>query len=212
MDTRIAHFCEQSGEVGLDYLLTYRHTPLDFARPPPGPKSPITPFWLGFGAALRPSSAGRNHDGNGRPQLPAETFADSSVHPQHPQDGISIALMVYPLHFQVLYLGLHVGFAYMSPFPSWTEWYLWMGSTAVDFGLIAVYVLTIPAGTYFALFLGRQVYDMGVTNLLEVASALPAWAKLLIHAPFGFDYVVARAAVLGESILRQRALPRISLP
>jgi hypothetical protein len=83
-----------------------------------------------------------------------------------------------------------------------------MGSTAVDFGLIAIYVLAIPVGTYLAPFLARLLFDLEATHLLEVAPALPVWANLLIHAPFVLGYVAARGAVLVESFLSLRALPR----
>jgi hypothetical protein len=203
MDTSIADICVQSGKVEPDYLLTYRHTPLDFVKPPPDPKSLITPFWFGLGAVLRPFAG--QHKANLDPRLPLKTFADSRV---LPPDGISITLMLYTLFFQIAFFGLHTAFAWISAFPSWTEWYLWMGSTAVDFGLIAIYVLAMPVGTYLAPFLARLLFDLEATHLLEVAPALPVWARLLIHAPFVLGYVAARGAVLVESFLSLRALPR----
>ncbi|KAL2018417.1 hypothetical protein VTK56DRAFT_836 [Thermocarpiscus australiensis] len=183
LSTSMAEICERSGHVGgPNYLQKYTHTPLDFVKPLPDPKSLITPFWSGLGA----------------------TMANSRV---LPQDGISTALMVYTLLFQVVYFGLHIGFSWITSFPSDVEWYMWMASNAVDFGLIAIYVLAIPAGQYFAPFLGRWLFDIEATHLLQVASALHVWAKVLIHGPFVLGYVAARAAVLVEPVLSLRALP-----
>jgi hypothetical protein len=115
--------------------------------------------------------------------------------------------MVYNLLFQVAYFGLHIGFVWISAFPSPTEWYLWIGSTAVDVALIAIYFLAIPVGTYLAPFLGRVLLDIETTHFMEVASALPVWAKIVVHGPFVLGYAVARMAVLVESVLSLRALP-----
>jgi hypothetical protein len=202
METSIAIVCEQSGEVGSDYMETFTHTPLDFVKPLPDTRSLITPFWFGLTAVLRPSTGRlRAQD---KQQAPVKTLANSRV---LPQDGISTALMVYTLLFQVAYFGLHIGFAWISAFPSPTEWYLWIGSTAVDVALIAIYFLAIPVGTYLAPFLGRVLLDIETTHFMEVASALPVWAKIVVHGPFVLGYAVARMAVLVESVLSLRALP-----
>jgi hypothetical protein len=63
-------------------------------------------------------------------------------------------------------------------------------------------------GTRFAPFLGRLLYDMEATGIIQVASALPMWPKLLIHGPFVIVYIIARAIVLAESVASLRALPR----
>ncbi|KAK4135148.1 hypothetical protein BT67DRAFT_292671 [Trichocladium antarcticum] len=197
METSVADIWKHSGQDG-----SYRHTPLDFVKPLPDPKSLITPFWFGLGAVFRPSGD-RRRTKHGYP-TPVETLANSRV---LPQDGISTTLMVYTLFFQVAYFGLHIAFSWISSFPSTVEWYLWVGSNTADFCLIALYILAIPVGTHLAPFLGRWLFGMEATHLLQVAEALPAWAKILIHAPFVFGYVVARAAVIVESVLSLRALP-----
>lgn len=201
MDTRIADICERPGDIrGIGSY--YSHTPLDFVKPLPDPKSLITPFWFGLGAVFRPFGDNRARKFKTAP--PAETFGNSRV---IPQDGISTGLMVYTLLFQVAYFGLHIGFAWVASFPSGVEWYLWMVSNAAAFGLIAIYLLGIPAGTYLAPFFGRCLFDMEATHLLQVAAALPPWAKILVHAPFVLGYLAARTAVLAESIVSLRALP-----
>ncbi|KAK4243035.1 hypothetical protein C7999DRAFT_36649 [Corynascus novoguineensis] len=81
METSIAAVYELSGAVGPDYLETYTHTPLDFIKPLPDPRSLITPFWFGLTAVLRPS-AGRGQ-GQGKPRAPVKTLANSRVLPQH---------------------------------------------------------------------------------------------------------------------------------
>ncbi|KAK4237161.1 hypothetical protein C8A03DRAFT_34894 [Achaetomium macrosporum] len=201
LNTGMVEICERSGRVGRDHLHTYTHTPLDFVKPLPDPKSLITPFWFGLGAVLRPWATPRRRL-KGKLRSPAKTMANSRI---LPQDGVSTPLMVYTLVFQIVYFALHVCFSWISSFPSNVEWYLWIASNATDFGLIATYVLAIPLGTYFAPFLGRWLFDMEATHLLQVATALPGWAKLLIHGPFVLGYVVARAAVLVESVMSLRA-------
>jgi hypothetical protein len=47
------------------------------------------------------------------------------------------------------------------------------------------------------------------SSILEVASMLPYWAKLLVRAPFVFAYIVARMVVLTKSIITLRALPAV---
>ncbi|KAK4140691.1 uncharacterized protein C8A04DRAFT_31781 [Dichotomopilus funicola] len=207
---------------------SYMHTPLDFIKPPPDPKSLIAPFWFGLDATFRPfPPKGRRRwwrwkTPGGGPQVvpvekkkqtappiapgitPVKTLANSRV---LPEEGISTALMLYTLLFQVAYFGLHIGFAWVTFFPSQTEWLLWIVSTAVDFGLIVLYLLAIPVGTHLAPYLGRLLFDMEATHLLEVAHALPPWAKLVIHAPFVLGYVVARMAVLVESVMSLRVVP-----
>jgi hypothetical protein len=199
MDVAMKDICERSGSVGECYLQTYTATPLDFVKPLPDSKSLITPFWFGL-TVVFPS--GRE----GKPKSrPAQTLPNSRV---LPQDGISTALAVYLLLFQVVYFGLHIAFAWISAFPSNFEWYLWTVSNITDFGLIALYVLAIPVGTYYSSVLGRCLFDIEATGIIEVASALPPWAKILIHAPFILLYIAARAAVLVESMISLRALPQ----
>ncbi|KAK3291134.1 uncharacterized protein B0H64DRAFT_450599 [Chaetomium fimeti] len=183
MRTSIFDICGGSAKAVPDLMPTYTHTPLDFIKPPPDPKSLIAPFWFGLSAVLRPSGGREMKKAKTEPRV--QTLANS----------------------RLLFFGLHIGFAWVSSFPSDTEWFLWMGSTAVDFGLIAIYLLAIPVGTYLTPWLGRVLFGVEATHFLEVASALPPWAKPLVHAPFVLGYIVARVAVLVESVLSLRALP-----
>jgi hypothetical protein len=110
-----------------------------------------------------------------------------------PQDGISTALMVYMLLFQAAYFGLQVGLGWISAFSSRAEWYLWTLSNAADFGLVAVYVAAIPAGTYLAPWLGRWLFGMeGATHILQVAEALPSAAVGQGRDPRGVRLAVRR--------------------
>lgn len=106
MNITIAEICQRSGDVGPDYLQLHHHNPLDFFKPLPDPKSLITPFWFGLDSVLRPSAGQSKTDEKLSP--PAKTFPDSRV---LPQNGISTALMIYTLLFQIAYFGLHIGFA-----------------------------------------------------------------------------------------------------
>jgi len=197
VDVEIKELC-RSGPVAPNYLDTYTTTPLDFVKPPPDPKSLITPFWFGFKAVFG--------DNDRAPKSkPAQTFPNSHA---GPQDGMSTALLVYELLvFQVAFYGLHLGLGWLAAFPSAAEWYLWTVANSVCFGLIVTYLLALPVGTYLAPFLGRRLFGIEATGIIEVASALPRWAKILVHGPFILMYVAARTAVLAVSLASLRALP-----
>jgi hypothetical protein len=95
---------------------------------------------------------------------------------------MSTALLVYELLvFQVAFYGLHLGLGWLAAFPSAAEWYLWTVANSVCFGLIVTYLLALPVGTYLAPFLGRRLFGIEATGIIEVASALPRWAKILVH-------------------------------
>jgi hypothetical protein len=193
MDVPVAQVCRAAGAEE-----PYTHTPLDFVKPPPDPKSLIMPFWFGFGVVF-------NFEKEAGPR-PVQTLANSKV---IPAEGIGWGLMLYLIFFQVMYYGLHLAVGWTMSFSSKVDWYMWIVPTFTDFGLIAVYCLALPLGTYFAPFIGRSVFHTQASSILEVASMLPYWAKLLIHGPFVFAYIAARAFVLTESMISLRALPAV---
>ena len=191
MDTPVSRVrCDAGAEE------TYRRTPLDFVKPPPDPRSLIRPFWFGLGVVFGFGEEVR--------QRPAQTLANSMA---IPAEGIGWGMAVYLVFFQIMYYGLHIAVAWTMSFPSKIEWFLWTVSSFTDFGLIAVYIFSLPLGTLFAPFIGRVVFKTRASSILEVASMLPYWAKLLIHGPFVIGYIVARMVVLTESITTLRALP-----
>jgi hypothetical protein len=187
----IAQVCRSAGVND-----SYSRTPLDFVKPLPDPKSLITPFWFGFGVVF--------DSGEEAGPRPTQTLANSRV---LPPKGVSWGMMFYLIFFQVMYYGLHLVVGWMLAFPSTVEWYLWTISNLADLGLIGVYILALPLGTCFAPFIGKFVFHKQASSILEVASMLPYWAKLLIHGPFVLAYIVARALILTESIISLRALP-----
>jgi hypothetical protein len=172
---------------------SYSRTPLDFVKPLPDPKSLITPFWFGFGAVF--------DFGEEAGARPVQTLANSRV---LPPDGVSWGMTLYLIFFQVVYYGLHLAVGWVVAFPTTVEWYLWTVSNLTNIGLIGVYIVALPLGTYFAPFIGRFVFYKQASSILEVASMLPYWAKLLVHV---LAYIVARSLVLTESIISLRALP-----
>jgi hypothetical protein len=176
----------------------YKRTPLDFVKSAPDSKSLVTPFWFGFGVLF-------DFKEHSRPK-PMQSFANSGV---IPQNGIGWGLTLYMLLFQAMYYGLHLAVGWTIDFPSQVEWYLWTTSGFADMGLIAIYCMALPLGTYFAPFIGRVVFHTDASSILEVAEMLPKWAKLLIHAPFVLAYIAARALVLVESIISLRALSSV---
>jgi hypothetical protein len=176
----------------------YTRTPLDFVKPPPDPRSLITPFWFGFGVVF-----GFGEEAGLRP---AQTLANSKT---IPAKGIGWGMMAYLIFFQIMYYGLHLAVAWTMSFPSKIEWFLWTVSNFTEFGLITVYILALPLGTHFAPFIARTVFKARASSILEVASMLPYWAKLLVHGPFVFAYIVARMVVITESIITLRALPAV---
>lgn len=181
-------------------LDTYKETPLDFIKPPPDPKSLTVPFWFGFKSMLSSNSQEPRTRGK-----PAQTFPISRA---SSHDGMSTALLVYELLvFQAAFYGLHLGLGWLAEFPSKADRYLWTFANSVCFGLIVIYLLALPLGTYLAPFLGRRLFGIKATNIIEVASALPRWASILVHMPFIVFYVLARTAVLIESLASLRRLP-----
>lgn len=88
-----------------------------------------------------------------------------------------MALTIYMLVFQLVYYGFHIGFGWIAAFPSSVEWYLWTVVNCADFALILVYIMAIPVGTHIAPYLGRFLYDMEATHIIQVASAFPRWAS-----------------------------------
>lgn len=159
-------------------------------KPLPDPKNLITPFWFGLRTLFGDVYGAKNGH--------AQTLPNSRV---TPGEGVTTVLMIYCLLFQFAYYDLHIGFAWIAAFPSRVEWCLWTVSNATDFGLIVLYLMSIPVGTYYVPFIGRRLFD------IEVASALPQWPKLLIHGCFVVAYIAGRVVVLVESIASLRALP-----
>ncbi|OAP64542.1 hypothetical protein AYL99_00514 [Fonsecaea erecta] len=175
---------------------TYSRTPLDFVKPPPDPKSLTVPFWYGFSAVFF-------HEQKAQ-QKPAQTMANSVT---LPPGGLTMGVTIYTMLFQLMYHGLHLGFAWLAAFPSRTEFYLWLVSSGTDFVLILLYCLVAPLGAYNTRELGRYFFKHEATSIPELANMLPPWLKILLHAPFVVVYMAARAIVLAESLASLRALP-----
>ena len=190
MDVPIAQVCRNAGVND-----PFARSPLDFVKPLPDPKSLVTPFWFGFAVVF----GSREEKG----PSPIQALANSR---NIPPKGIGLTMMVYLIVFQVIYYGLHIIVGWSLAFPSTTEWYLWTISNLADLGLIGVYLISLPLGTYFAPFIGRVVFKKQASSILEVASMLPYWAKLLIHGPFVLAYIVARGLILTESFISLRGL------
>jgi hypothetical protein len=197
VNAELRDLCQRSEATTPGALESYTFTPLDFLKPPPDPKSLTTPFWVGlfvvFGYREAPT------------EKPAQTLP---THRVIPQDGVSMSLTIYLLFLQVVYYGIQIGFAWVAGFPSQVEWFLWTVSNGTDAGLILLYLAAIPFGTYNAPWLGRWLFDMEATSILQLAAALPHWASLLLHGPFVLLYIGGRALVLVESIISLRALPK----
>ncbi|CZR67526.1 uncharacterized protein PAC_17425 [Phialocephala subalpina] len=175
----------------------YTFTPLDFVSSPPDAKSLITPFWFGIGVVF-------DHGKDKHPK-PRQTFPNTRI---LPAEGITWSMMWYCLFFQIIYFGLHLSVGWLLAFPSRPEWYLWTIANFADLGLITVYCIALPLGTYFAPWIGRTIFGVeGATSILEVAEMLPYWAKLAVHGPFVLAYIGARLIVLTESLITLRALP-----
>ncbi|KAK3316956.1 hypothetical protein B0H66DRAFT_308132 [Apodospora peruviana] len=214
MDFAIADICRSKADLlGKPYLRSYTtSTPLDFVKPIPSSRSLVIPFWFGL-AAMFPQSNWRLTSPS--PDDPkselasvrlAQTLANSRV---LPQDGISLGIMIYTLVFQVAYFGLQIAFAWIAAFPSPVEWYMWILANSAAFGLISVYVVAIPIGARLSPWLGRWLFGIKATSIIEVASALPTWARIAVHAPFIMGYLAARGVVIVESLISLRAMPQV---
>ncbi|KUJ07719.1 uncharacterized protein LY89DRAFT_691455 [Mollisia scopiformis] len=192
MEISMKEICEKE-----EARQTYIFTPLDFVSSPPDAKSLIAPFWFGISVVF-------DHGKDKEPK-PRQTFPNTRI---LPAEGITWGMMWYCLFFQVVYFGLHLSVGWLLAFPSRVEWYLWTVANFADLGLITVYCIALPLGTYFAPWIGRKIFGVeGATSILEVANMLPYWAKLAVHGPFVVAYIGARAIVLTESLITLRALP-----
>ena len=201
MDADIKQLCDRphstgEGSSAVLCLESYSRTPLDFVKPLPDPKSLTIPFWFGLSVVFFQNGKVK--------QKPAQTMPNSIV---IPPNGLNPAVTIYTLLFQLIFYGLYIGFAWLAAFPSRTEFYLWLVSSCTDFGLIMLYLLAIPFGEYNKGWMGRWLFNIEPASIIELADKLPTWAKLLIHAPFVFAYIAARAIVLVESLVSLRALP-----
>jgi hypothetical protein len=141
---------------------SYSQTPLDFVKPLPDPKSLITLFWFGFGVVFDSGE-------EAGPRL-IQTLANSRV---LPPKGVSWGIMFYLIFFQVMYYGLHIVVGYILAFPSTVKWYLWTISNLADLGLISVYLLALPLGTYFVPYIRKVVFQKQASSILEVTTMLP---------------------------------------
>ncbi len=191
IDTPIAHILNREQRTS-----EYTRTPLEFIIPPPDSKSLVAPFWFGLDCSL--GVFDRQHE------KPIKTLANSKVSPPR---GIGWLLTVYLLLFQLMYFGLLLGAGWNMSFPSDTESIIWAASNFAEIGLITLYVLALPFGTLLCDWGARKVFKRNASSLLELASMLPPWAKLLIHGPFVYVSILARVAVLVESLICLRALP-----
>ena len=178
-------------------------TPLDFVKVPPDPKSLTMPFWFGVKIAFGPFIRTR------RTPLSkyAQTFPNSEV--SNPEGGVGWPLTIYLVVFQIMYYALHIGLGRVVPFASRAEFLIWEISNIVQFGLIATFVVCLWAGSHAASWLASWLFHQEAHTVLEVASLLPYWAKLLIHAPFVLGYIAARVLVLGVAFSTLRALPPV---
>ncbi|KAF2834354.1 hypothetical protein M501DRAFT_593989 [Patellaria atrata CBS 101060] len=191
MDIPIAQVRRIAGVEG-----SQLHSPLGFVNPPPDPKSLVTPFWFGVKLVFSP----REKLDQGQIQALPNTGI-------RPPEGVSWGMMLYLLFFSMAYYALHATMGFMVGFPSTFEWYLWTVSNFADIGLITLYCLSIPVGTYYAPSIGKRWFRKQASSVLDLASMLPCWAKLLVHGPFVFAYVAARTIVLTVSFISLRALP-----
>ncbi|OQV07314.1 hypothetical protein CLAIMM_11766 [Cladophialophora immunda] len=174
----------------------YSRTPLDFVKPAPDPKSLTIPFWYGFSVVFFYNQRAK--------QRPAQTMPNSIT---LPPGGLTMGVTLYTMMFQLMYHGLHLGFAWLAAFPSRTEFYLWLVSSGTDFVLILLYCFAAPIGAYNTRLLGRYFFKHEATSIPELANMLPPWVKVLMHGPFVIVYMAARAIVLAESLASLRALP-----
>ena len=174
--------------------------PLDLIRPPPDPKSLVMPFWFGFKVVFGFWDRKRMS----QPKPTQQAFPNSVV---TPPAGVSWPLTIYLILFQLGYYGMHIGLGRLLPFTSQTEFLLWEVSNVVQLSLIAAFVLCLWAGSHAAPWLSRWLFQQEASSVLEVASLLPYWAKLLVHGPFVVGYILARVTVLCVALSTLRALP-----
>lgn len=197
----ISRTTDELRQVPMNQANLFEQTPLDFVKPPPDPKSLVTPFWFGFKVVLE---SFQRHKISMPPSMPVQTFPNSVV---TPPAGVGWPLTLYLIFFQLMYYGMHIGLGRVIPFTSRTESYIWEISNITQFVLIATFVLALWAGSHAAPWLAKWLFQQEASTVIGVASLLPYWARLLIHGPFVAGYIVARIMVLGVALSTLRALP-----
>lgn len=74
-------------------------------------------------------------------------------------------------------------------------------------GLLIVYLVVVAAGTVAAgPFAKTFLNNDNAITIIEVASLLPRWVAVLIHAPFIAIYIIARSYILVEGKICMVAL------
>ena len=173
----------------------YSRTPLDFLKSPPASTSLVAPFWFALGLLfdLDQESLSR----------PIKRFGNSKT---RPPAGITRRETIYGVVFEFIYFGVHL-VAWNQHFPTRLESNLWCISNLILFGLLVLYLITIPIGINFSKPLSRKFLKKEVDTPLEFAAQLPHWAQIAIHVPIIGAYILARFYILLEGLISLRALP-----
>ena len=182
----------EGGQLGTEYS----YTPLDFFRPMTSKTSLIAPFWFGLNAVFDWRKS--------KPELPVKTFGNRQTNPPR---GLKVADIVFGNIFTLAYFGIHLA-GWNFEFPSRTEQILWRVSSLTLLGLLIFYLFAVAFGTVMAGRLARKLFNNDEeTTILGVASLLPRWVAVWLHAPFFFAYVLARGYIMVEGCVNLRALP-----
>lgn len=191
-NTTIEKILAEAGDRPKPYI----QTPLDFVNPPVSRTSLLAPFWFGFRVCF---DWGRTAD-----ELPANVFGNSTTTPPR---GIRVIDIAYANIFTIAYFGIHLA-GWNFTFPSKTEQILWRVSSLSLLGLLIFYLFAVAFGTVMASRFARGLFNNHEsTTILGVASLLPRWVAVMVHAPVFVVYGLARAYIIVEGFVALRALP-----
>jgi len=75
-------------------------------------------------------------------------------------------------------------------------------------GLLIMYLVAVAVGTAAAGPFAKRVFSNNkAITIIEVASLLPYWVAVLLHASFIAIYVIARSYILVEGFIDLRTMP-----
>ncbi|KAK5663613.1 hypothetical protein OQA88_4044 [Cercophora sp. LCS_1] len=173
----------------------YSRTPLDFVKPPPDDRSLIAPFWFGVESIISVLED--------RGRRPIRCFSN---HKTMPPAGITARERLYGVFLELFYFGLHF-MGLLLEFPSRVERALWVAANGTLTTLLVVYMIAIYVGHKVQARFGMWLFGKKTESIMGLIEVMPRWAKVIIHGPFIFVYVIARGYVLVEGFLGLRALP-----
>lgn len=174
----------------------YVRTPLDFVKPRISRASLIAPFWFAMEVVFNWQRVAKHR--------PIKTFGNHQITPPR---GIKVPDIIFGLVFTSGYFAIYLA-GWNFFFPTRIERILWRVASMTLLGLLIVYLVAVAVGTVAAGPVAKRVFSNNkAITIIEVASLLPHWVAVLLHAPFIAIYIIARSYILVEGFIDLRTMP-----